>query len=121
MPCRKTLRANDDELAISHPRWLCKKPKFKAREPRGARRACRTPQRQRDEAQRRNWAFYKAINDDVLSPIPEAARLGKPADLGGMTSIPEKVSAHQQSFVFRRRLGIISVTTQVFRLKAEGH
>ena len=42
----------------------------------------------------------------ALSPIPEAARHDKPADLGGMTAIPENVSAHQQSFVFRRRLGI---------------
>jgi hypothetical protein len=90
MTCRKTTRANDDKLAIRHPRWLCKKPKFKARESRGVRRTCRTPQRQRDEAQRRNWVFHEVINDDVLSPIPEAARHGKPADLGGMAPLPEK-------------------------------
>ena len=33
------------------------------------------------------------ILDDALSPIPEAARHGKPTDLGGMTSLPEKVRA----------------------------
>jgi hypothetical protein len=31
--------------------------------------------------------------DDTLSPIPEAARHGKPADLGGMAPLPEKVRA----------------------------
>jgi hypothetical protein len=31
--------------------------------------------------------------DDVFSPIPEAARHGKPADLGSMAPLPEKVSA----------------------------
>jgi hypothetical protein len=46
-----------DELVESHPnRWLCKEAKFKARESRGVRRTLCTPQRQRDEAQRRNWA-----------------------------------------------------------------
>jgi hypothetical protein len=29
-------------------------------------------------------------NDDAFLAIPEAARHGKPADLGGMTSLPEK-------------------------------
>jgi hypothetical protein len=57
------LAVNKDEIVKSHHnRWLRKKPKFKARESRGVRRTCRTPQRQRDEAQRGNWAFYEAIN-----------------------------------------------------------
>jgi hypothetical protein len=51
-----------DKSAKSHSyRWLCKEAKFKARESRGVRRTDSTPQRQRDEAQRRNWAIYKAI------------------------------------------------------------
>ncbi len=42
-----------DGFVKSHAlRWLCKKSKIKARESRDARRTCRTPQRQRDEAQR---------------------------------------------------------------------
>jgi hypothetical protein len=56
-----------DELAESHPnRWLCKEAKFKAREARGVRRTSSTPQRQRAEAQRRNWTIYKAIKIDLL-------------------------------------------------------
>jgi membrane-bound lytic murein transglycosylase D len=55
--CRKI-----DELAERHPyRWLCKEAKFKACDARGVRRASGTPQRQRTEAQRRNWAVHKAI------------------------------------------------------------
>jgi hypothetical protein len=51
-----------DKPARSHlDRWLCKEAKFKARKSRGVRRTDSTPQRQRDEAQRRNWAIYKAI------------------------------------------------------------
>jgi hypothetical protein len=51
-----------DDFVKSHPnRWLCKEAKFKARESRGVRRTLRTPQRQRDEAQRRNWTIYEAI------------------------------------------------------------
>jgi hypothetical protein len=42
-------------------RWLCKEAKFKARESRGVRRTSSTPQRQRDDAQRRNWTIYEAI------------------------------------------------------------
>ena len=54
---------NFDELVKSHPNgWHCKEAKFKAREARGVRRTLCTPQRQRDEAQRRNWTVYKAIN-----------------------------------------------------------
>jgi hypothetical protein len=50
------------ELVECHQdRWLCKEIKFKAREFRGARRTDSTPQRQRDEAQRRNWAIYEAV------------------------------------------------------------
>ncbi len=52
------------------------------------------------------------ILDDVFSPITEAARHGKPTDLGGMTSLPEKVRAATNN-----RLYIIGVTTQVVRLK----
>jgi len=53
-----------DELVKSHPnRWLCKEAKFKAREARGVRRTCSTPQRQRAEAQRRNWTIYEAIKN----------------------------------------------------------
>ena len=51
------------------------------------------PQRQSAAGGKRNAEigfFYEAINDDALSPIPEAARHGKPTDLGGMTSLPEK-------------------------------
>jgi hypothetical protein len=51
-----------DELVKSHPnRWLCKEAKFKAREARGVRRTYSAPQRQRDEAQRRDWTIYEAI------------------------------------------------------------
>jgi N-acetylmuramoyl-L-alanine amidase len=51
-----------DEILRSHPnRWLCKEAKFKARESRGVRRTSSTPQRPRDEAQRRNWTIYEAI------------------------------------------------------------
>jgi len=53
-----------DGLVKSHPLGrLCKKAKVKARESRGARRTDSTPQRQRDEAQRRDWPFYAAIMD----------------------------------------------------------
>ena len=58
---RETDKKIDGLVTSHHNRWLCTKSKFKARESRGVRRACRTPQRQRDEAQRRNWAFYEAI------------------------------------------------------------
>jgi hypothetical protein len=51
-----------DEPGESYPhRWLCKEAKFKAREARGVRRTSCTPQRQRAEAQRRNWPIYEAI------------------------------------------------------------
>jgi hypothetical protein len=51
-----------DELVKSHPdRWLRKEAKIKAHESRVARRTYRTPQRQRDEAQRRDWTIYEAI------------------------------------------------------------
>jgi hypothetical protein len=54
-----------DGLAKSHPlRWLRKKAKVKARESRGARRTYSTPQRQRDEAQRRDWPFYETTTLD---------------------------------------------------------
>jgi hypothetical protein len=65
------LRADDalaggPMLVFQHPaekdRWLCKEAKFKAREARGVRRTSCTPQRQRAEAQRRNWPLYKAIS-----------------------------------------------------------
>jgi hypothetical protein len=60
---RKFARVSRGEIVKSHHnRWLRKKPKFKARESRGVRRTGSTPQRQRDEAQRGNWAFYEAIN-----------------------------------------------------------
>jgi hypothetical protein len=52
-----------DERIERHPhRWLCKEAKFKAREARGVRRTLCTPQRQRAEAQRRNWPLYEAIS-----------------------------------------------------------
>jgi hypothetical protein len=55
-------RRKVDDFEKSHPnRWLCKEAKFKARESRGVRRTKSTPQRQRDEAQRRNWTIYEAI------------------------------------------------------------
>jgi hypothetical protein len=55
-------RRKVDDFVKSHPnRWLCKEAKFKARESRGVRRTSCTPQRQRDEAQRRNWTIYEAI------------------------------------------------------------
>jgi hypothetical protein len=58
----------DEIIKSHHNRWLRKKPKFKARESRGVRRTCcRTPQRQRDEAQRGNWVFYEAIKLDNLT------------------------------------------------------
>ncbi|HSO59677.1 MAG TPA: lytic transglycosylase domain-containing protein, partial [Desulfobacterales bacterium] len=48
-----------DEPERSHPnRWLCKEATFKAR---GVRGTSSTPQRQGDEAQRRNRAIYEAI------------------------------------------------------------
>jgi hypothetical protein len=47
-------------------RWLCKKTKIKARKSRDARRTSGTPQRQRDEAQPRSWAFYETIMLDEL-------------------------------------------------------
>jgi hypothetical protein len=54
---------NFNEIAKNHPnRWLCKEAKFKARASRGVRRTLCTPQRQRAEAQRRNWTIYEAIN-----------------------------------------------------------
>src|SRR3990172_918717 len=62
---------NLDELVKSHSnRWLCKEAKFKARESRGVRRTYSTPQRQRDEAQRRNWPIYEAIT--IHSPAAPA-------------------------------------------------
>jgi len=45
-----------------------KSSNFKARESRVTRRTCRTPQRQRDEAQRRSWTFYEVVNVDDLAP-----------------------------------------------------
>jgi hypothetical protein len=63
----------DGLVKSHHNRWLCKKPKFKARESRGVRRTCSTPQRQRDEAQRRNWAFYEAIDIATLREAHEPA------------------------------------------------
>jgi hypothetical protein len=45
-----------DELVKNHPnRWLCKEPKFKAR-----------------EAQRRNWTIYEAINFDWVMLYPNS-------------------------------------------------
>ena len=66
---KSILRLSLDELVTRHPnRWLCKEAKFKARESRGVRRTCSTPQRQRDEAQRRNWTIYEAINEVTRAP-----------------------------------------------------
>jgi hypothetical protein len=45
---------------------------FKAREARGVRRTSCTPQRQRAEAQRRNWTIQEAIN---FNSIPWASML----------------------------------------------
>jgi hypothetical protein len=59
---KEQIESFDGLVKPHHNRWLRKKPKFKARKSRGVRRTCSTPQRQRDEAQRRNWAFYEAIN-----------------------------------------------------------
>ncbi len=98
-----------DELVEPHPhRWLCKEAKFKAREERGVRRTSGAPQRQRAEAQRRNWAIYEAIKiafaaalalavmaaNAVAQPVPagppldftpliEAARVRGPLDFCG--------------------------------------
>jgi glycosyltransferase involved in cell wall biosynthesis/peptidoglycan/xylan/chitin deacetylase (PgdA/CDA1 family) len=66
----------NDELVKSHPfRWLCKKDKVKARESRGARRTCSTPQRQRDEAQRRDWPFYEDMRNAAKALGKRAAGL----------------------------------------------
>jgi hypothetical protein len=55
-------RMKFDELLKSRfSDGFLKRPKFKAREFRVVRCSWPTPQRQRDEAQRRNWTFYKAI------------------------------------------------------------
>jgi hypothetical protein len=56
MQCMKFIYQADDP-----DRWLRKEAKFKAREVRGVRRTSCTPQRQRAEAQRRNWTIYEAI------------------------------------------------------------
>ena len=62
------------ELVRSHPnRWLCKEAKFKARESHGVRRTYSTPQRQRDEAQRRNWPIYEAIKIAFTAAVVVAA------------------------------------------------
>ena len=56
------MNAKIDELVQSHPLGrLCKKAKVKARESRGARRTDSTPQRQRDEAQRRDWPSCEVV------------------------------------------------------------
>jgi hypothetical protein len=59
----KTGRGSElDGFEKSHPLGrLCKKAKVKARKSRGARRTYSTPQRQLDEAQRRDWPFYKVV------------------------------------------------------------
>ena len=67
---------NNDDLIKGHPfRWLCKKDKVKAHESRGARRTCSTPQRQRDEAQRRDWPFYEDIRNAAKDLGKRAAGL----------------------------------------------
>jgi hypothetical protein len=61
-PARRIQDRFVDGLAKSHRfRRLRKKPKVKARESRVARRTSSTPQRQRDEAQRRDWVFYEVV------------------------------------------------------------
>jgi general secretion pathway protein I len=73
------IRSKDkhDGLVISTPhRWLRKKLKFKARESRVARRTHSTPQRPRDEAQRRNWVFYEAITHEGFTLLEVLVALG---------------------------------------------
>ncbi|TFG41014.1 MAG: hypothetical protein E4H48_06715, partial [Syntrophobacterales bacterium] len=76
-----------DEPVRSHPnRWLCKEAKFKARVERGLRRTSSTPQRQRAEAQRRNWAIYEAIKITFTAALAvavmAAGALAQPATNG---------------------------------------
>jgi len=76
-----------DEPVRSHPnRWLCKEAKFKARVERGVRRASSAPQRQRAEAQCRNWAIYEAIKITFTAALAvavmAAGALAQPATTG---------------------------------------
>jgi hypothetical protein len=60
--------AADDELVKRDPfRRLRKKAKVQARESRAARRTGSTPQRPRDEAQRRDWPFSKSSRIDSIN------------------------------------------------------
>jgi hypothetical protein len=47
-----------------------KRFKFKARKFRVMRRTSRTPQWQRNEAQRRSWTFYKIVKINLLDISP---------------------------------------------------
>jgi len=63
---RETVSSDFDGLAKSqNPNGKVKSSKFKAHESRVMRRTFRTPQSQRDEVQRGNWAFYEAVYFDL--------------------------------------------------------
>jgi hypothetical protein len=79
-----TKQLKNEKLVKSHPnRWFRKESKIKAREFCAARRTSRTPQRRRDEAQRRDWTIYEVIKikkspsagitlEDLPSPLQQA-------------------------------------------------
>jgi hypothetical protein len=78
-PAPRGIGFYSDEPIERHPnRWLGKKPKFKARESRGVRLTSCTPQRQRAEAQRRNWTIYEAI--DIVSQTLAAGQVARAQD-----------------------------------------
>jgi len=58
---KSKLRWQSKKLQVSIQVELAKSRLAGARKSRVMRRTYRTPQSQRDEAQRRNWTFYEAI------------------------------------------------------------
>jgi hypothetical protein len=94
--------AADDELVKRDPfRRLRKKAKVQARESRAARRTGSTPQRPRDEAQRRDWTFFEVVKNRQYKYQRVLSNLRRPAIV--LSNLPRKL----EDFLEERHLAAI--------------